>query len=130
MVWVALDRALRLAERGVIEGHTEAWKEARSAVHEEVLKRGFDPDLGAFKQAFERKVLDAANVRMALFGFLPVDDPRVQATIDATLAHLARDDLVYRYQADDGIAGREGAFGTCTFWLVEAMVRASVHESR
>jgi GH15 family glucan-1,4-alpha-glucosidase len=121
MVWVALDRALRLAERGVIEGHTEAWKEARSAVHEEVLKRGFDPDLGAFKQAFERKVLDAANVRMALFGFLPVDDPRVQATIDATLAHLARDDLVYRYQADDGIAGREGAFGTCTFWLVDAL---------
>lgn len=121
MVWVALERALELAEAGVIEGDTGAWRKSMNEVREEVLEKGFDPELGAFKQAYERSVLDATNVRMPLFEFLPVDDPRVQATIDATLEHLTRDDLVYRYTADDGVAGYEGAFGTCTFWLVDAL---------
>jgi len=124
MVWVALDRALRLHEQGVIEGDTDAWRKGRAAVHAEVLEKGFDTELGAFKQAFERPVLDAANVRMSLFGFLPVDDARVQATIDATLTHLTQGDLVHRYHADDGIAGFEGAFGSCTFWLVDALALA------
>ncbi len=35
--------------------------------------------------------------------------------------------LVYRYdvnKTDDGLAGEEGSFNICTFWLVEAMTRA------
>lgn len=29
-----------------------------------------------------------------------------------------------------GVGGREGAFSMCTFWLVEAMTRASVYEPK
>lgn len=124
MVWVALDRAIRLAEEGVIDGDVERWRRSRAEVHARTLERGYDANLGAFKQAEERSVLDAANIRMALFEFLPIDDPRVVGTIDATLEHLATDDLVHRYRADDGIAGYEGAFVTCSFWLVDALALA------
>jgi GH15 family glucan-1,4-alpha-glucosidase len=121
MVWMALDRADRLAERGVIEGDRERWREVRDAIREDVLSRGFDPDLGAFKQSYERAVLDASNLLLPLQEFLPVDDPRVQSTIDRTLADLTDRGLVHRYHADDGVAGGEGAFGLCTFWLVDAL---------
>lgn len=121
MVWVALDRALRLAGDGVIGGDTESWRRARREIEKEVLERGFDPDLGAFKQSYERSVLDASNTLFPLQEFLPFGDPRVQSTLDRTLEGLTENGLVYRYKSDDGISGQEGAFGLCAFWLVDAL---------
>ena len=40
---------------------------------------------------------------------------------------LVSDSLVYRYNSDhfsDGLAGQEGTFNMCTFWLVESLTRA------
>lgn len=59
---------------------------------------------------------------MALVGILPPDDPRLRATIDAVAAGLSdARGLVYRYRNDDGLAGQEGTFLLCTFWLAEAL---------
>jgi pentatricopeptide repeat protein len=124
MVWMALERAERLARRGVIDGDVEAWRTTREQIAEEVLTRGFDPELGAFKQSYERPVLDASNLLLAMQEFLPFDDPRVQQNLDRTLADLADGACVHRYEADDGIAGGEGAFGLCSFWLVDALAMA------
>ena len=77
--------------------------------------------MGAFVQAFGSKALDAANLRIPLVEFLPFDDERVQGTIDATIEHLTKNGLVYRYLTDDGLPGGEGAFGLCTFWLVDVL---------
>ncbi len=121
MVWMALDRALRLAREGVIRGDEERWRRTRRRIREEVLERGFDPDLGAFKQSYERSVLDASNLLFPLQEFLPFEDPRVQSNLDRTLEGLTENGLVYRYKADDGVAGIEGAFNLCTFWLVDAL---------
>jgi GH15 family glucan-1,4-alpha-glucosidase len=49
MVWMALDRALRLARAGVIRGDVERWRRTRRRIREEVLGRAFDPELGAFE---------------------------------------------------------------------------------
>jgi len=42
--------------------------------------------------------------------------------------------MVYRYNLEhspDGLAGDEGAFNMCTFWLVEALTRAGrINEAR
>jgi GH15 family glucan-1,4-alpha-glucosidase len=96
-----------------------------------VLARGFDTELGAFRQSYERGVLDASNVLLPLLEFLPFDDPRVQSNLDATLEGLTEHGLVYRYHADDGIAGGEGAFGLCNFWVVDALaVGGRVDEAR
>jgi GH15 family glucan-1,4-alpha-glucosidase len=121
MVWMALDRAIALAEAGIIDGDTNRWSDTLDQIRDEVLERGFDPELGAFRQSYERSVLDASNLLLPLLEFLPFDDPRVQSTIDATIDGLTENELVHRYVADDGIAGSEGGFGLCTFWLVDAL---------
>ncbi|WP_292518895.1 glycoside hydrolase family 15 protein [Methanoculleus sp.] len=131
MVWVALDRAIHLAEHHGLPGDVDRWRRTRETIRERVLAEGYDPGLGSFVQSFGSKALDAVNLRIPLVEFLPFDDERVQGTIDATLEHLTKNGLVYRYLADDGLPGGEGAFGLCTFWLVDVLALSGrVEEAR
>jgi GH15 family glucan-1,4-alpha-glucosidase len=57
-------------------------------------------------------------------GFLPPDDPRVRATIDAIQRELVVDGLVMRYptlHGVDGLPPGEGTFLPCTFWLADSL---------
>jgi GH15 family glucan-1,4-alpha-glucosidase len=131
MVWMALDRALRLADRGVIGGDTERWKRTRTEVRADLLDQGFDAELGSFKQSYERDVPDASNLLIPMLELLPFSDPRVKGTLDVVMEQLCENDLVYRYKADDGVAGGEGAFVLCTFWLVDVLALSGrVDEAR
>lgn len=122
MCWVALDRALLLAEDLRADERTvERWSRERHAVGQTVLSEGFDPVLGAFTQSFGSTVLDASALRIPIVGFLPGDDPRVRSTIAAIEAGLTDGaGFVHRYRADDGLEGEEGTFLICTFWLAHA----------
>ncbi len=120
--WVALDRALEMAQASGLEGDLGAWREARDEIRTDVLAKGFDARLGAFTQSYGDPALDAANLRLALLGFLPADDPRMKGTIEQTEKRLMRNGLVYRYLgADDGLPGGEGTFAICTLWLVQCL---------
>ncbi len=131
MVWVALDRALRLADEHGLEGDTERWRQHREEIREEILARGYNEQLGAFVIVYDGDELDAANLRMPLLEFLPCADRRVQGTIDRTLEQLTRDGMVYRYKVDDGLPGHEGSFGLCTFWMVQVLALSGrVEEAR
>ncbi len=121
MCWVALDRAIILAERFGLGGDVEHWRREREAVRHEVLTHGYDPQLGAFSRWYGSGDLDAANLLLPIYELLPFDDPRVQGTIDRTLEQLTENGFVYRYHGEDGLEGGEGAFGLCTFWLVDAL---------
>jgi GH15 family glucan-1,4-alpha-glucosidase len=121
MVWVALDRAVRMAERWGLPGRVGMWRRNRDAVRQTILAEGYDRKVGAFVQSFGSRALDASNLLIPIVEFLPFDDPRVQGTIDRTLEHLTENGLVYRYLADDGLPGGEGAFGLTTFWMVDAL---------
>ncbi len=122
MAWVALDRGALFAQHHGEDDDAARWREEADALHAEVLERGWSDKLGAFKQSYDDELLDAANLQIPLVGFLPPDDPRVHAMIDATLRHLTVNGLVYRYKGtDDGLAGGEGAFLIATFWLVSAL---------
>jgi GH15 family glucan-1,4-alpha-glucosidase len=124
MVWVALDRALRLADRFGLEADRARWRHTRAAVHAEICERGWNEERGAFVQAYGSDALDAANLMMGPVGFLPIEDPRVQATIDRSLEELTENGLVFRYRTDatdDGLEGHEGAFGLTTFWMIDAL---------
>lgn len=124
MVWVALDRACQLHEHGFLDGELALWRSTQKRVHQWVLEHGYNDDIDAFVQIAGDGQLDAANLLMPIYGFLPVGDPRVQNTIDRTLQELTVDDLVYRYHAADGLPGQEGAFVLCTFWLVDALTQS------
>ncbi|CAN5758265.1 glycoside hydrolase family 15 protein [soil metagenome] len=122
MCWVALDRAIAIADRLSAGDRVEAWAAAREEIAAAILDEGWSERAGAFTQAFGSDELDASNLMLSLVGFLPPDDPRVLATIDATEAHLTDDlGLVYRYRGTDGLGGEEGTFLLCTFWLAQAM---------
>ncbi len=60
---------------------------------------------------------------MPLVGFLPADDPRMRATIEAVAAELGEDGLILRYRSKDGLEGEEGTFLLCSFWLVSCLAR-------
>ncbi|MFF4490618.1 glycoside hydrolase family 15 protein [Streptomyces sp. NPDC001544] len=129
MCWTALDRALGLADRlGAPLEKVSAWRRTREEIRATVLDEGWSDEAGAFTQYFGSTALDASNLMMPIVGFLPPDDPRVLATIDAIAEKLTDDaGLVYRYRTEggvDGLAGEEGTFLLCTFWLAEAMALA------
>jgi len=123
MCWVALDRAIEMAEAGGFDAPLDYWETVRSEIREAVLARGFDESIGSFTRSFDAgELLDAAALRIPLVGFLPFDDPRVQGTIDAVRNRLTTEDgLVYRYEGADGLPGGEGAFVLCSFWLIDCL---------
>jgi GH15 family glucan-1,4-alpha-glucosidase len=128
MCWAALDRAVTTCDRLGVAGRVDSWARTRDEIHATVLREGWSDQVGAFTQCFGSHDLDASNLMMPIVGFLPADDPRVLATIDATERHLTDEHgLVYRYRTEtgvDGLAGDEGSFLLCTFWLAQAQAMA------
>jgi alpha,alpha-trehalase len=125
MCWVALDRAIGLADQLDAQERVDGWKHTREEIAAAILARGWNEEAGAFTQSFGSEDLDASNLMIPIVGFLPADDPRMLATIDATAERLTDDrGLVYRYLAHDGLEGEEGTFLLCTFWLAEALALA------
>jgi alpha,alpha-trehalase len=128
MCWAALDRAVSMSDRLGVSGRVDWWARTRDEIHATVLREGWSDEAGAFTQYFGSHDLDASNLMMPIVGFLPADDPRVLATIDATERRLTDEHgLVYRYRTQtgiDGLAGEEGSFLLCTFWLAQAQAMA------
>jgi GH15 family glucan-1,4-alpha-glucosidase len=125
MCWVALDRAVALADSLGASDRVEAWKQTQDQIHEAILTKGWSDRAKAFTQYFGSDELDASNLMLPLVGFLPADDPKVLSTIDATEERLTDErGLVYRYRTHDGLEGDEGTFLLCTFWLAQALARA------
>jgi len=124
MCWVALDRAIQLASAFGKTDPIDRWRRVADEIRAAILSRGYSDTLGAFVQAFDRPVIDASGLRIALDGLLPPNDPRVRSTLDAVERHLSRGAFVQRYVGEDGLAGPEGAFLLCSFWRVESVARS------
>jgi GH15 family glucan-1,4-alpha-glucosidase len=121
MCWVALDRGIQLADLHDAKERVAGWTRARADIRCAILEQGWSDRQSAFVQAFGSENLDAANLMLAIVGFLPPGDPRMRATIEAISTRLTDENgLVYRYLADDGLVGKEGTFLLCTFWLAHA----------
>jgi GH15 family glucan-1,4-alpha-glucosidase len=132
MCWVALDRALRIAEKRSFPADWSRWTGVRDAIYQEIMDKGWKENLGAFVQHYGSDTLDAANLMLILTFFLSPVDPRTSRFLDAILlppekGGLVSNSLVYRYNVEktiDGLRGQEGTFNICTFWLVDALAHA------
>jgi GH15 family glucan-1,4-alpha-glucosidase len=130
MCWVALNRAIAMADALRAGDRVEGWQAAAAEIREAILAEGWSDEAKSFTQSFGSTDLDASNLMIPLVGFLPADDPRVVATIDAVAERLTDSrGLVYRYRTAaganaDGLAGEEGTFLLCTFWLAQALAAA------
>ncbi|HEU4657698.1 MAG TPA: glycoside hydrolase family 15 protein, partial [Capillimicrobium sp.] len=121
--WAALDRGIRLARELDPTAPVDEWAAEREAVGEAIATEGFDERRGTFRQAFGHDDLDAAVLLLPVTGVVAWDDERMLSTADVIAERLDDDGLVRRYDADDGLAGREGAFLPCSFWLAELYAR-------
>ncbi|KAL1609617.1 hypothetical protein SLS59_001124 [Nothophoma quercina] len=140
MMWVAIDRGLRLADKRSFPcPHRQEWYKVRDEIYEEVMDKGYNKELDCFIQSYEANdVLDSAVLIAPLVFFIAPTDPRFLKTLDRILkapekGGLTSTGLVYRYnsaKSDDGVGGREGAFSMCTFWLVEALTRAGAYDDK
>ena len=125
MAWVAVDRAIRSAEEFGLQAPLDEWRAWRQQIHDEVCSKGFDTERNTFVQYYGGKTLDASLLMIALVGFLPASDARVQGTVAAIERGLLRDGFVIRYDtagSDDGLPAGEGAFLACSFWLADNYV--------
>lgn len=125
MVWVAFDRAIKSVEQFGLEGPVDRWRGLRAKIHEEVCRKAFNPEIGAFAQSYGSRQLDASVLLLPLVGFLPADDPRIRSTVGAIERNLMIDGFVMRYDTenvDDGLPQGEGVFLACSFWLVDNLV--------
>ncbi|HEY6748695.1 MAG TPA: glycoside hydrolase family 15 protein [Mycobacteriales bacterium] len=132
MGWLALDRALRIADTHRLPARQRRrWQTARAAIAAEIRARGFDPAKGSYTRSYGSDDLDAALLILPLLGIEDVDSARVQGTIDAIREELsAGGPLLYRYPPGrDGLPGAEGAFLPCSFWLVQALARSGRHSA-
>jgi GH15 family glucan-1,4-alpha-glucosidase len=149
MAWVAVDRWARMLSHALAEGvhvdgvdsddDIEPWRELCTEIHTQVCDQGVDPVRGCFTQFYGSTQVDASLLMLVLVGFLPPDDPRIVATVEAIEADLLVDGFVLRYRTDvapdgnplpadgsgasvDGLPPGEGAFLLTTFWLVDNLV--------
>lgn len=132
MCWVAVERALRIADKRSFPAERDKWQATRDQIYEDIMERGWNPGRRAFVQAYGSDTLDATSLIMPLVFFLAPTDPRMIGTLDAINrtpedGGLVSDTLVRRFGVEktaDRLAGREGTYNICTFWLVEALTRA------
>ncbi|MGW3506728.1 glycoside hydrolase family 15 protein [Streptomyces sp. NPDC000994] len=127
MCWVAVERAMRLANRRGLPADLPHWRQSRDAIYRRIMDRGWSAERQAFVQHEDGDVLDAAMLMMPLAKFIAPTDPKWLSTLDALTGDLVSDSLVYRYDpqaSPDGLRGDEGTFSICSFWYVEALTRA------
>ena len=136
MCWVAIDRALKIAEQRSFPADQARWVGVRDAIYLEIMEKGWNEERGAFVQHYGSDALDAANLMMILTIFLSPTDSRTIRLLDAILepperGGLVSNSLVYRYNVDhtvDGLTGEEGTFNICTFWLVDALTHTGRYD--
>jgi GH15 family glucan-1,4-alpha-glucosidase len=129
LCWVALDRGARLARLRDESDIAREWQKAADEIHADICANGVD-ERGVFVQHYGTKALDASVLLMVVLRFLPPDDARIIATVNAIAEELTVDGLVLRYrveETDDGLSGYEGAFTMCSFWLVSALSEIGEH---
>jgi alpha,alpha-trehalase len=123
MCWVALDRAAQLAEIRSDPDSQQKWSATADEIKADILEHGVDKR-GALRQHYATDALDASALLASIFQFLPPDDERLRATVNAIATELTEDGFVLRYrtdETDDGLSGKEGTFLICSFWLVSAL---------
>jgi GH15 family glucan-1,4-alpha-glucosidase len=131
MAWVAVDRAIQDAVQFELEAPLDEWRALHATMEADVWRNGYDPVRNTFTQAYGEAGLDASLLLLAQVGFLPADHPAFAGTVAAIERELLESGFVRRYATaltDDGLAGSEGAFLACSFWLADAYVLLGRHD--
>ncbi|WP_144790900.1 glycoside hydrolase family 15 protein [Kocuria palustris] len=113
-------------------GEVRLWTELRDRLHDEIMERGWNEELGSFTQTYApghgSQEVDASLLQLTHTGFIDADDPKMLSTV----ARIERDlvdehGFVARYRTasgSDGLEGDEYPFLLCLAWLAEQYARS------
>lgn len=128
LCWVAIDRAMKIAQRRSLPAPLVRWHRIRDQIYRNIYEDFWDKRRECFMQFLGARSVDASSLLMPLVGFISATDPRWLSTLKAIEEDLVDDSLVYRYlpckSAADGLTGGEGTFSMCSFWYVESLARS------
>lgn len=123
LCWVAIDRAVKVASLVQKDSYAEKWKSLRVEIKADIMKKAWSEELQSFTQFYGSKDLDASNLLIESYGFLPATDERYVKTVQATKKHLMHNGLMYRYKNQDDFGLPTSSFTICTFWMINSLFK-------
>jgi GH15 family glucan-1,4-alpha-glucosidase len=128
MCWVAMDRAIKIAEHRSFPYPQVTWAAVRDEVYNDIYHNFWNEKRKAWVQYKGAGQVDASVLLMPLTHFISPLEPRWLSTLAAVGKDLRLDVLIYRYRNElentDGLAGEEGTFNMCSFWYIEALAKS------
>ncbi|WP_029285426.1 glycoside hydrolase family 15 protein [Pedobacter sp. R20-19] len=128
MCWVAMDRAIKIADDRSFPYPEQEWHEIRSEIYKDIYHNFWNEKLGAWVQYKGAEQVDASALLMPLTHFISPLEPRWLSTMKVIDQELLLDVLVYRYKNGDdnfdGLEGEEGTFNMCSFWFIESLAKS------
>jgi GH15 family glucan-1,4-alpha-glucosidase len=123
LCWVALDRLLKLHERGKLPDlRAKKCHQHRQHIRRDIEDLGWNEKLESYTQALGGNTLDATALLLSLHEFNDPAGWRMQRTNQRLVDVLgAGPGLMYRYE--QSFEGREGTFAMCGFWLAGFLAR-------
>ncbi len=128
LCWVAIDRAIKIAELIGKEAAHNKWINLRDEIHDDIYKNAWNDEIGAYAQSYGSKDLDASTLLMESYGFIKPKDPRFISTVQATEKELCNDGLMYRYKNKDDFGLPSSSFTICTFWMINSLYKIGEHK--
>jgi GH15 family glucan-1,4-alpha-glucosidase len=124
MCWAACDRLAKIAHHLGLATQASRWADNAQRLRATILERAWSESRGAFVASFGGDEMDASVLLMSEVGLLPADDVRWRRTLDVVRRELKCGSNLFRYVAADDFGAPTMAFTACTFWYVDALVRA------
>jgi alpha,alpha-trehalase len=127
LCWVAIDRAIKVAELIKKQDYANKWISLREKIREDIFNKGWNEKIQAFTQVYGSNDLDASTLLMESYGLIEASNPQFISTVKATRQELSRNGLMYRYKNRDDFGLPTSSFTICTFWLIQALYRIGDH---
>lgn len=127
MCWLALDRAVKLAQHRSFPAPLDRWHSTKDRIYKTISSSFWNPKLNSFVQYRGARFPDASLLLLPRVNFIDSTDLRWRLTLRAIEKHLVEDCFVYRHRPASkmNVKKVEGTFSACSFWYVEALVRAN-----
>jgi GH15 family glucan-1,4-alpha-glucosidase len=128
MSWTGMDRAAKIAAFLGKSKYVEGWQRLATEIKNDILRHAWSQKNGAFMMYYGSDAVDAANLLMLHYNFLPPDDPRIVSTVHEYYKRLVKNGFMFRYDMEDDFGAPENAFVVCTFWMVNALYIIGEHK--
>ena len=121
MSWVAMDRAVGIAEILQRNDFATRWKIIADSIKQDVMEKGWNEEIGSFTQTYTNTEMDSSLLLMEEYGFISANDIRYKKTVDSVYKALNYNGLMYRYNIQDDFGKPTSAFTICTFWMIRGL---------